>query len=233
MLTVTTIGLTCKAVFKLGLCSITVNGLPNLVSVVEDDARRKRRIGLITVSNHISTYTSPVLSYFFRNGQVLETFRGNGVYQRSIDTAIEKLNDGAWVHLFGEGKVNQPDKYPQKDGLGHLPRFKWGAGRILSEVGNLPTIIPMWLTGFDRLMPEGRKFPFNFMPRFGQHLSVTFGEPISGGELQKIVNYRHASRSQPSAADLKAFRSALVTVLHESVESLGRSVSGDSLTGEK
>jgi monolysocardiolipin acyltransferase len=38
-----------------------------------------------------------VFSAFFRKGQVLETFRGVGIYQPAIDTAIEKLRAGAWV----------------------------------------------------------------------------------------------------------------------------------------
>ena len=38
-----------------------------------------------------------VFSAFFRKGQVLETFRGAGIYQPAVDTAIEKLRAGAWV----------------------------------------------------------------------------------------------------------------------------------------
>lgn len=38
-----------------------------------------------------------VFSAFFRNGQVLETFRGNGIFQPAVDTAIDKLNAGGWV----------------------------------------------------------------------------------------------------------------------------------------
>jgi hypothetical protein len=38
-----------------------------------------------------------VFSAFFRKGQVIETFRGEGVYQPAIDTAIERLRAGAWV----------------------------------------------------------------------------------------------------------------------------------------
>lgn len=30
------------------------------------------------------------------------------------------------VHLFGEGKVNQPDTYPTNGESARLPRFKWG-----------------------------------------------------------------------------------------------------------
>jgi hypothetical protein len=38
-----------------------------------------------------------VFSAFFRKGQVIETFRGEGIYQPAIDLAIEKLRAGAWV----------------------------------------------------------------------------------------------------------------------------------------
>ena len=75
---------------------------------------------------------------------MLETFRGKGIYQKAVDTAIVKLNEGRWVsvrifvwrlpvlslpqvHLFGEGKVNQPYQYPiNEEGVTRLPRFKWG-----------------------------------------------------------------------------------------------------------
>ena len=40
---------------------------------------------------------SSVLSEFFRSGQVIETFRGKGIWQPAIDLAIEKVNDGGWV----------------------------------------------------------------------------------------------------------------------------------------
>ena len=82
-----------------------------------------------------------VFSAFFRKGQVIETFRGAGIYQPAVDLAIERLRAGAWVcvpflsqsfvracsspssalkpparvvtqiHLFAEGKVCQSDTY--------------------------------------------------------------------------------------------------------------------------
>lgn len=36
-------------------------------------------------------------SEFFRQGQVLETFRGNGIRQHAVDRSIELLNQGEWV----------------------------------------------------------------------------------------------------------------------------------------
>lgn len=41
--------------------------------------------------------SNSIFSEFFRQGQVLETFRGKGIYQPAVDTAIEKLNKGEWV----------------------------------------------------------------------------------------------------------------------------------------
>lgn len=43
-------------------------------------------------------------SWFFRKGQVIETFRGKGIYQRAIDEATEKLDQGRWVRqMFSQG----------------------------------------------------------------------------------------------------------------------------------
>ena len=138
-----------------------------------------------------TTLLASVFSTFFRHGQVLETFRGKGVYQPAVDAAIEKLGKGDWVsliacsvwtfitlraetmgprqiHLFGEGKICQPETYAHTGGIAQLQRFKWGVcvvfsspyilrsshrfvdayrSRILLETPCPPTIIPMWLTG--------------------------------------------------------------------------------------
>lgn len=45
----------------------------------------------------ISDRLDSVFSAFFRRGQVIETVRGIGIYQPSVDTAIDKLNKGQWV----------------------------------------------------------------------------------------------------------------------------------------
>ncbi|KAH9946605.1 acyltransferase-domain-containing protein [Amylocystis lapponica] len=188
--------------------SVSVNGLDNLREALESDERNHGRgvvtisnhistlddpvvWGVLPARWYLSSrmtrwtlgasdimFTNPLFSAFFRKGQVLETFRGNGVFQPAVDTAIQKLNDGAWIQLFGEGKVNQPPPVGPGAGAVHLPRFKWGVGRILMEAAQPPVIIPMWLTGFDRLMPEHRAAPAKFFPRAGVALSVTFGRPV-------------------------------------------------------
>jgi len=133
-------------------------------------------------------FTNPLFSTFFRLGQTLETFRGKGIHQPAVDFAIQQLNDGGWVHLYGEGGVNQPNSYTQDlNGYTRLPRFKWGVGRMIMECKMPPVIIPMWLTGFDQLMPEGRPFPYKYIPRFGAELSVTFGHPIPANVIRQSL----------------------------------------------
>jgi len=200
-------------------------------------------------------FTNPIFSAFFRKGQVIETFRGKGIYQPAVDLAIEKLRAGAWIHLFGEGKVCQSDMYKADPhtGIARLQRFRWGIGRILMETHRLPTIIPMWITGFDKLMPEGRRAPWKFLPRQGARLSVTFGTPLSPAVVRATMASASASASgtapapwcddgegseqstgMPVKMDAEAevkVRIALTELMQHAVEALGRQESGDSLTG--
>jgi len=89
------------------------------------------------------------------------------------------------------------------------------------EAKSHPTVIPVWLTGFDQLMPVGRKFPFNYLPNAGLDLSITFGEPIPVEDLLGAINPKDASDD--------IVRSKLTDVVQKRVELLGRSVSGSML----
>jgi len=89
------------------------------------------------------------------------------------------------------------------------------------EAKSHPAVIPVWLTGFDQLMPVGRKFPFNYLPNAGVDLSITFGEPTPAEELLDAAN------SKDSSADI--VRGKLTDVVQNRVELLGRSVSGSML----
>lgn len=46
------------------------------------------------------SWSESLFSAFFRKGQVIETFRGDGIWQPAVDMAIEKLNQGHWVRAF-------------------------------------------------------------------------------------------------------------------------------------
>jgi len=127
-----------------------------------------------------------------------------------------------------------------------------------------PVVIPMWLTGFDKLMPEGRAVPYKYLPRPGAQLSVTFGDPIPSDVIQGALKRIGRPSSQTaSATDLPApkgwmgdqvtshlqssglehedvgdkrsseilkVRADVTAIIHDSVEALGRSVCGDTLS---
>lgn len=80
----------------------------------------------------------------------------------------------------------------------------------------------MWISGFDKLMPEGRRAPFKYFPRPGAQLTVTFGDPIAPEVLLKTI------QNIPEADPVR-IRTHVTTLVHDAVESLGRTVSGNTL----
>lgn len=43
-------------------------------------------------------------------------------------------------------------------------------------------------TGFDKLMPEHRSFPYKYLPKMGIQLGITFGHPIPPDEIMVALN---------------------------------------------
>ncbi|KAI0262091.1 acyltransferase-domain-containing protein [Gloeopeniophorella convolvens] len=273
--TVTAIGLTCKAYLNSGLCSVSVRGLPHLLDALHSTERRNGQgivtvsnhlstlddpltWGVLPVHTYLRShltrwtlgasdimFTNPVFSAFFRRGQVIETFRGDGIYQPAVDDAIAKLCTGAWIHLFGEGKVCQSSTYkpdPQT-GRSRLRRFKWGVGRILMETPRPPTIIPMWITGFDTLMPEGRAAPWKYSrapvrasaSRSARPFRPTRCSPRCGamwarrrglGRAAGARRWRGEAGGGRGGERTRQTRVALTELVQRAVETVGRSVSG-------
>jgi len=85
-------------------------------------------------------------------------------------------------------------------------------GRIIMDAETLPTIIPIWLSHFDKIMPEPRSFP-RFVPRLlgpHQHLpqpvrpTITFGElfTFSPSIVERLKEYRFRRPSVSSRVPL-------------------------------
>jgi len=99
---------------------------------------------------------------------------------------------------------------------------------MLMETPRPPMVILMWLTvtGFDKLMPEGRRAPWEYLPRplAGALLRLTFGAPLARATLE-------AQQSESKQADVEKTRISLTELVQCAVEDVGRQVSGDLLDG--
>lgn len=112
-------------------------------------------------------FTNRYDSFFFGTaGKGVPIDRTKGLSQPGILTAIQKLNEGDWVHVFPEGKVNQSESL--------LP-FKWGVGKLLHVTNEVPLVLPFYFTGMEGVMPCRQPY----IPKpFGKTVEVIFGDPL-------------------------------------------------------
>lgn len=157
-----------------------------------------------TLGAHDICFKTKLLASFFTAGQVLPCHRAKhsphaGLHQPAMTQAIRLLSSPSsspasetytttgtdavpspltfpsyrkhsWVHVFPEGLVHQ---HPDVD----LRYFKWGVARLILEADPVPDILPMFIDGTQRVMPEDRGFP-RFLPRIGKTIRVSFGDVI-------------------------------------------------------
>jgi len=169
---------------------------------------RDRPRGLITVSNHASTFDDPgLLSYLIP----LRYFWTEGYHHGIRWTMCTKeicaatplvqmfFAAGKTVPITRGGGIDQPvmmtmaERVSKGDWLhifpegrvstdGELGRLKWGLGKMLCDVeemgGQAPVVLPFWHSGMEKVKPFGV-----FMMFPGNHVHVTVGEPIEFGDL--------------------------------------------------
>ncbi|VAH84156.1 uncharacterized protein LOC119278314 [Triticum dicoccoides] len=129
-------------------------------------------------------FTNPVLSTFFRSVKVLPVNRGEGIYQKGMDMALSKLNNGGWVHIFPEGSRS-------RDGGKTIAPAKRGVGRLIMDADSLPVVVPFVHTGMQDIMPVGKR-----IPRTGKRVIVVVGDPINFDDLmaENSNDSQHISR---------------------------------------
>lgn len=192
----TTVGTLSKLVTSF-LNNTHVHNLDTLLQLVRD---RPPGTALLTVSNHACTiddplmwgikgfpmdpklarwtltakdicFTNPVFSYFFRLGKCIPITRGAGIYQPHMNEALERLNDGDWLHTFPEGKISQEN--------GPIGRLKWGTASLIARATVPPIVLPVCHSGFEKVMPEkywlGRR---PLLPLCSKNISIVVGEPM-------------------------------------------------------
>lgn len=132
-------------------------------------------------------FTNRLASTFFSLGRVLPTHRLHksrlgGLFQPTLDLLPALLSppSSAWVHVFPEGRVHQ---HPAP--LHQMRYFKWGISRLILEPAVAPVLMPMFIAGFEHIMPEPRGFP-QFLPRLGKHLCVVYGDAVPDARFEDV-----------------------------------------------
>ena len=115
-------------------------------------------------------FSKPIHSLFFRLGQVMPVVRGDGVYQPVMNESINLLNEGKWVHLFPEGKLND-----KKETI----RLKWGVGRLIADAEQTPIVLPFYHFGMDDILPN--KTPYRM--QINKKATIVIGKPIYFDEM--------------------------------------------------
>jgi len=152
--------------------------IPSLIPGALRGAFSSDRVRWIPAAKEIC-FKNRLLSAYFSRGHLVPVIRGNGVYQRGMDWCLKLLNEGRWVHVFPEGKVNL---------TGECMRLKWGVGRLIAEARTTPVVVPFWHIGMDEILPN--RTPY--IPQLFKKLTVLVGDPI---DFSTLVEHQREIRA--------------------------------------
>lgn len=200
-----------------------------------DALRDRSGRGLLTFSNHVSMFDDPLLlanlglpryseirwvaadalnffgspwkAWLFTAGKAVPIIRGAGVDQPGLQFLLERLKEGAWVHIFPEGKRTR-----KPVGL-MAEELKSGIGMLMGEAR--PIALPFYHHGMHDVLPVG-----SLRPRRGKTVRLVFGEPIDCAELAR-------------GAPAKRLPGILTKAAHDALQELERRVHPDARTSRE
>lgn len=129
-------------------------------------------------------FSTPFRCAFFSRAKAIPVVRGDGVHQKGMEVALERLNQGEWIHIFPEGAINMNDA---------IKRLKWGVGRLIAEAQVTPIVVPFWHEGMDDVLPNQSPY----IPRIMQRVTVLIGEPMEFTDT--VEEYRKAKKTAMEA----------------------------------
>lgn len=116
----------------------------------------------------LNFFSTPGMARFFSFGRGVPIVRGAGLDQPGFDFLTDRLEEGAWVHIFPEGGRSRDPRNlrtPLKQGIGHLVER------------TRPLLLPFHHTGMEDVLPIGARFP-----KVGQTVRLAFGQVLDSDD---------------------------------------------------
>ena len=154
-------------------------------------------------------FLNRALAAFWGLGKVVPIVRGWGVHQPAMDFLLARLQAGAWVNVFPEGRVVWP---PAEQG-----RLRWGVGRLLTDCRAPALLLPVAHLGMAGVLPnpaapgEGQ----GVVPRVGQLVTVVVGPPVDLAPLVAALRAEGRGEEEVRAAVTEEVQEVLARVAGE------------------
>ena len=87
-----------------------------------------------------------------------------------MNQILDEINNGCWLHIFPEGKVNMEKSFL---------RLKWGVGRLIADAIETPIVLPFYHHGMDSILEN---YP-PYYPRINKTVTIVYGEPLYFDEM--------------------------------------------------
>lgn len=146
-------------------------------------------------------------------GKAVAIRRGGSIYQPGLAALARRLDEGAWVHVFPEGRCWQEGGTPRRDAAGRwctaggrcgaerarVGPFKWGVGKLIANAAVVPVVVPLFHAGMWDVAPQG---PNNLVLRGGYRVgrdarvTTLVGEPV---DVAGILERWHAAAAARAA----------------------------------
>ncbi|TMW65972.1 hypothetical protein Poli38472_003737 [Pythium oligandrum] len=140
----------------------------------------------IVTSQEYSFVLGQMVRAFFYGGKSMPIWRGGGLDQPLLESIFDKVQQGKWVHIFPEGKIQQKAVIGGRTGevADKLGRLKWGVGKLIARADVRPVVVPFYHTNMHKIMPQDDKNNLtSLIPQSGTTITVRFGEPIDFTDL--------------------------------------------------
>ncbi|GLE09262.1 hypothetical protein PINS_up020871 [Pythium insidiosum] len=92
------------------------------------------------VSQEYSYLKGLPLRAFFYSAKALPIKRGAGIDHSMLESFFEKVQEGKWVHIFPEGKIEQRAMLGGRSGprVEEIGLLKWGVGKLIARADQRP-----------------------------------------------------------------------------------------------